>query len=1793
MSFATELVRYVEELHVIAATWQQHRLTTSQQMQYLHSLLAVEELLAYPQPAAAAAYLVSEGVASQLMSTAVEHALLGCLPWITVEAWERTLDYLLRVTHSHMSYAQFVRPLWIKISSLVKDRQASSPTTVPSTCAGLSFLRLLLTYAPAELRPALRRYLPHPVKNASVAMRVQGYEAVPWVIANASTVAPATETRGSSSHPNVMLNAEFFEYLRKGVRSSDVSTRLAALRAVRHTLEIGVSVNAAQCQQLLAYLVATCQDGSRFISRAAGEDVGVIVGYLLAHCQVGFEHGRSFAARLREEGASAIHWEYCGGVTAIEAGRVTRKLFNPAMSRMMQHALSTALQTLFQLCVVPSTMAAALRSVFVLLIPIEGDRRNYMPRLVAHALTSWAAQMPLNSYRLELVLCLQNYMRCSNEEKSVRHTALLCISTIMPMLASSRDIANGLEKDLVDLLEAQPSLWITVSEVYTALIAQNPSMRTKLHSAFVRTAGASSFSRHLLFKVKTLIALLPQLEHPDVFLGPLLSMTLHLGSVEIPATMSDGALQVVESFFYLVRALMATFASRLTPFLTEKLNLSVTRFATLLVSSATPSPSFCRAACAACQYFRWQGPTSMQRALCIGLLEGLLLHPSPAPVPVGYGEAHLCRLKKDVYQVISKRPWPDCRDGVSLHWLLTRALDDVETAIGAGIVMTMSDADVFSESTAVYLQRTRSMTLAATEGLRGATLQQAVRLIGWGMRHFDRVDRTFCGDIIRRVDALTADPLGQSSSRLSATDPNGQRCRDWSTLCLIRELLECLCTAHPTTRKAWVEEFGDSLRAWEAFARRVVSTPVFDVRSLTSHVLAALAALMPGGVESLVTGMLRGTRNANLMLVAAEAHVLAHALDGAAAPTVPLMLSLVADELKKSPPLSNPCTMPAAMLLISCITLAKKYPAEVKSAIGLALMTALLMPEPVEVDPLVQNLLLVLFSFLPLTTGPVGSERTGLEDVLNTIIRQTVYRRQAACDLLEDCSRAALSLCYQLLQSNRRMTDLTSSHDANTYTVLLAHIQHQLMVSLAANSAGVVPETVRSGNEIARILPVVIPDPIAKGLAVLTVLGLNDADFSGHTPQQLTLSQLSILVDAASSAETRQAWWSVGEVLLRQATSSAKEMLAFMTEIHDLLLARPPDLTVSGMTASSPEGETGDAEGEGQQSMLPSSCRGGDAKGKGNEHKTPVPGDIASKVFTLHLVKQLIRLRLQEAPLRNSAVKLSLVAASLVEATPDLMGPAIEILLELLELFQGYQSLTDGSSTTLLEWKTQLAATVKSVVQLCVFNVQKGCDVTLAFMHSALADGGSMRRVVRGLTILLGSLDHMSLEASCSSTYPAVGLVVLTLGEVIRYSRSRNWQQTVAITAEALHSPAGQCALTMLCNRIITTVSIANGLEAPASLTPPGFIMEEGAEAHGDPSVVLAMIAEVCRGRREFGPGLRYAVGCLACIVIAAAEADLKPLPPVVAKLSTVHQRIIVETAHRTLMKNLSAPTDVQFVLLDIIAKAVASAKSPKMVRNLEMALLSPSQRMEALTAVQVVDLLMILLQGGGSLSAILNLLKRLHVDYVCATPDALVTATRAYIRGYRSDAARVHATMGVSSPCGLVLSERVSALDSDLSNRLQSLLNANPLCQEVIVRLVECLQESDDPATLLQRVCHPGAPLNHIGVLVSTMGAVTDATLYIKCSPALCVLLQRMMSGDVASATIQESLRVALLTLSALLVDAPQAAIAKIVLKPVAIYVMQVVAKRTPAELRWAIKEVGPDRGACLRRFMEQSMAV
>ncbi|GET88211.1 hypothetical protein, conserved [Leishmania tarentolae] len=984
----------------------------------------------------------------------VDHILQGMLPYVALQQCLRLLDTFLGwVTRPHASSAErgigaagssspvlvpdrvvveWIELTWTAVTTLSRDNAGtSSPTSTASLCGALQLLPILLRWHLSEspLPPFRRAYLPHPVNMLSLEARLLAMQVLPSLLQHQPGV------------PGIpACTYEVMEYLKRAcTKATELSVRIAVGTALRGVLEVGLRISSPTvAYTLIDMLLTLCDEASlHSIADEDLQDVGVAMGYLLSFYQCDFTMDvlgdilqASTASTSKPSGeersgyrgmgggsSGRVRWQFFGGSDAVEGNRVVQRSFNARMSRAAQRALSTALATLCSCCATPATTADAIQCCFVLLVPTAEDARAYMPRLLADAMLEWAAQLPSNGYRVVLADALRGYIQRSGEDKAVARTATVALQGVMLTLTSSLEIGFNVAEDVLEAVLATPSLLHTGVEVLGAVARTNVLYARHLRHQCGRVESAGmantlSFQLHVRALLDAASVRGEKSAPQEDTLGDEDRVSLVHMCIRLLLRLSRGdPPRTVQSVHYR----QAELIFRLTQLLYDLLRgsaeavLSVTRnellsctvgFMNLLVGSPAPTIAYYKAVAAACAMLR-RAPviSDMERMLAVGFLEAHFTSQSnsteqdASAATSSAVAAYFAISRGFLFELISSRPWPTCKDDGSLRWLAAQALKDVATACRQGVpVLSFADAcdeTVASAAQSMRLLRADFLSNSASEASFGASTtaaetpnrtveecgSHAVRLLRWTLRHFleragaDSVCAALLISLRTELYEVYGMPVGVSAGE-SAEDEARRDVALWNCLCTVEQFLQ---EASPRTAAAlWQNaEWAAEVKQWQSLAAQLVSNVAWaslEVRLLAAKVLGRClvstdqvdlytSQTMSAAARGFV-GKSAQYDALSALMVLSEAHscykecsgatVVEVSIDNNSSPTLPLATSLLAEAWKQvTACASTPSTaeaISAPLLLLVSLRLARAYPAEVEAALFDSVVAVLLTP---------------------------------------------------------------------------------------------------------------------------------------------------------------------------------------------------------------------------------------------------------------------------------------------------------------------------------------------------------------------------------------------------------------------------------------------------------------------------------------------------------------------------------------------------------------------------------------------------------------------------------------------------------------------------------------------------------------------------------------------------------------------------------------------------------------------------------------------------------------------------------
>lgn len=648
------------------------------------------------------------------------------------------------------------------------------------------------------------------------------------------------------------------------------------------------------------------------------------------------------------------------------------------------------------------------------------------------------------------------------------------------------------------------------------------------------------------------------------------------------------------------------------------------------------------------------------------------------------------------------------------------------------------------------------------------------------------------------------------------------------------------------------------------------------------------------------------------------------------------------------------------------------------------------------------------------------------------------------------------------------------------------------------------------------------------------------------------------------------------------------------------------------------------------------------------------------------------RQRADEA--RRAVLPMVVAAAQLVEVHPEVHIATVAVLHEVFILWGSAAQVQEAirPAAVLLPWKTQLVVSLTTVLQHGLLSLEWCTALAVQYSRCNLADTSSCRRVLRSLLTLLHAClrlqDRQRGFLLGGSSGP--GHIIVALAKVA---------QSPAMAAEMLEaaqgtfvrtlvSPPCQSALTLLCERFVTAVSLANGyVQSNSAFSGWERADDEGDDASATSSVygarmsmtagdVLQAIAFMTAKPLNAtpGPALRYATGCLACLVLAtlsspaqttrarssAASDALGYVVSLSSQLTVHHQRILAQLAQQRLLTavqswgQLLKPHDEHTSNAEAMTASIWGDSTP-LLRIAAVASMPRAQAEELLDAftpyVEVADirstksqwaevaasLLCVGMAAKLELRHLQLLLKVLPADGlvqellspVVARLEKLATA---YVQSAERDDVRVLALAG---PTGLLLVGRCVSLG--VLPATQSPL----LDRQLWPAVLQLLCRASNPVNTLEYLWSPPAdasadePFTPVPLGACVEAHKTEASLILALLASLDVssssssdshlqeaaaavlhcgpLLCGLLISKMKSVAATASLAESLLEVLryvVLLLSTSLASAYAVALNEVGRYLVRTVAPAHGAALREAIHRLGAAKAAQLRVFMEES---
>lgn len=1807
-------------LQAVSAEWHNNRSSnsssTANRIEYLRLLQRIEALLLKSIAPAYLPELIRRNLAATLVKVGIAHSGGGVLSFGAQQTWINVLHLLLPAVKEKLSLSHLVPPLWDSVVKLNKD----GSTATAALCGSMQMLQVLLVYYPCNI-VMQRRQLPHLANTASVPVRVQAVTLLPWLVYNLK--------QGPHSSGEASLNADCFEYLSRGLECGVQAVQEASVSALRAMMEMGITIDRSLCAPLLDKLYLLCAkapDGAAPLAHGSG----VCIGYLLSLAQTNFTVSSILRlTEMRRDSAApptGLSWNFFGGVTPEESSAVVARLFKPAaaLGRGQHCALAVAMGTVLSLCVWPAHMGAALTCVFSLPLAMAPDNRRYMATVMSEALVRYAREMPSNAPRVLLVARLREYLHSGIKNRTVLLALLYAIKDILIMLVACREVSQALSNDLSALALKEPGVVAVCSEAKAVLVSGSPHLLRRYLDRFVdlchKLSARGSLEVDVEFSLlaKTLLAMPP---HIGELRSPILTALAYLGSSDPPCVVVDRHYRQAELFFLLCTTMLKHHHQLLSSFTEEKLANSANMFLSLLVSNpSTDSLPYLRAASAACTLLGVKQASESELFLAVGLLEGQRMA-AEAPPPTAAAaapsgrEAQLSSLRTklygDVYRVVRNTPWRGSDEG-SLRWVISQALSTIEAMHGTpGHIIPATEGMALPGSP--FLNRHRSH-LPPSDNNGGAsdaceTAVAAVRLVAWGLRHYGRSNVRFCCGLLDRIGRLQERDSVPTAAELLECSP-----RTWNMLCLLHHILAEAAGDMEASLSLYAKEYAAHSAEWKTYIQPWLRSGHLDLRCLAARVLGCLLCLR-GEVDAFTTQLLQ-TKNdvSDSLLALTEAHSACALYNSSPAATQPIAMSVIAEAVKRQALASS-----TSSSLLCCVRLAETCPSMLREgAIVMAMQQVLVTAERSDsmalVSPVITALLCIITTRILEGDGEDSSgggggtaavrghdKSGGAEDKETQVAAQTAtivlqrvlspHQPSLLAEFAEDkeAATALVEMVAAALRASARGAQLYGGRQC--ISRLLRHF-----LSGSVFTPMWTPVSAKALGGFVPLLP--------EG-AVCALAGLREAVHEeGHC---IAPAQLGLLMDVTTSGNVRRRWLGVALAELLAVSDTARRVV--FKEVLAVVLARSPDVsealreTQTNLDSLNEffsshaarvvrDGGGGNDDGDDEGGRLDRrSPAAAAATGRAHSRRVARYYDVAAKVAVLELFASTIqRSDCADANVMNAVVTMT----PLMEAMPELLDSASDILLSVLR-FTATQP--DG----LMQWSTQLISNIKTAIQLSIFRPRNGCELALTLLTSRMCVDGNLRRVVKGLSLLLHTLERLRSEGY-SFMAGGMGAVALTLATIAK--EGHRWPLSATAARQCLTSAAGQFALTELCNSLTTAVAVSNGFEPP-----PDLLRLTSGDADNtagpDVSAVLGALALLCDTPEQWmGPSLRHALGNLVCLVVGTDGADLSAVPAIVADLAAPHQEIVAEVAMRTLLDSNGLRYEEEMLLALALSKATVDL-DPGDVRRVVQKLFTINAAQvfcyESPSVVVAAGVLGMALRAGCGTETIELVLSDLTVTYLSLEAEAngaLAAAALDYLATHHD--AHLRLLRGRCAALGLLLAEmaakRAATTPAKGGATFVSPLARATLPEEVAEALLQLLEKCQDAVGLAGSLwCYDGA-----FPAVRTVLCVAYSQLPTGGAPSsdksreldgLCTfLLSSLAAPEDHAPTVEQLLWVVRFVTTLLDTDDAVEGLLRW-LQPVGVLLAQKTAKEHGAQLKSAVRELGREKGIVLREFMENAV--
>ncbi|CCD15359.1 unnamed protein product [Trypanosoma congolense IL3000] len=1439
---------------------------------------------------------------------------------VLMHAWIATMNALLQ----HSS------PVVINASTHAKRLWESAQRQL-ETCGGpggdaalattLTLLRVILLHQPVFIECTPKTHLPSLTRTPGVLSRVAAVQLVPFlVLASPSHHQASTQQRSTLAWP-------WFEYLRKAVLCTVPPIRENGVRALRHLLQNGIGLDAANVSDLLEV----------FVSMLANDDIG---GSLEG--ELSFVIGRLLATLQCQGG-----WVHFCAATAKGSTRITKLLFDPTkMNPGMQRILSGAIGELLLLfsSIKTSSVEKTIQCAFDWMLQVADtqDESLLMANMAAAALGHWARATCADTHRGAIVQRLTAFLDTNCSDTTV-HASLLSLETVVPMVVEIEEYAPTLWSELLRQASRNSAIKLITSRVMSRMAEHSRwCQRALLRYIFTSccssnpATGAAAYLSMMPLMTMHVCALT---DLPDVILrqpcvlGAVLSGVVRLSVDDSHDALADVFHWCVEYFSRLSRLLIVHQRQSLPTTVTKSVRATLRTFLGALVSGSPTAeeawavaPAHAQATAAACELLPLLEPGDTELKLVVALLETLDNLITPVAVPL---------VRDAVYKLLGSLPWETCRDAAGKRRVVVLALEDLSEAIRLGVPCEAEGPNVVSKDNG-------NNSPAGVTGIRlcDAELvpcEPAARLLG---------ERGWLGTVPTQD---LAPRLARSAVQLIATAATAKAEENGGEDCLLRCILENL--------RQWRHMAVDysAVLAWnilcclDAITAAISSNPgastvltgiadvnskdgwfvflstnwlgheVWAVRLLAARVLARLA-LATDSVDSFTSATVNETdmiptRISGALIALGLMHGSALDNEGENAESVNksstsvIAMSFVTRIISQYGLCGgDEALMVVSSALMALIRLSYRQKSMVYSAIRITVAPRLLVynePNTQEkvspIHPLITTLLLELVTRLSLHKGTRDcSVMTAFSVAVvsyaaaaaATSVAMTISPGRKSATLVSECghsvamSDAVAAAVLEVIQNS--VQDVAQP---------LKNKSAPADVDSTGRDSYVVDPVILQNRSMQIVGNVVyVGDMVSRAAARLALACYGVTDKSSARPQQLF--RLVEIVDAAGSAETRNLWTRVMGMVVNCVWRDPCEREACLQTMGVIMRAKPVHLH----EAADDEQQEGEACAYGGvKDNYDGEVGGASLAGtKNNSGTHVVTSDAPSKVAVLTILSG----TLEEGPCQMDLkddilpvfLQLFFGSIALVEVSPCLVQPAADALRLLLRKYG--DNTTDAGTPFLQPWKAMLVSGMVHVVERCGFCSDIGTAIAEEFFACNVADDSSARRIVSALTELtadLRKLDSMHADVS----HGGRGRVALSIAKCCATacndegtvkSTAPRWPQALKRAYGFLALPETQAVVALMCSQLVAAMALAHKYEPPQEVvsTPLDTC------TYVTPSAVIELLLQIRNAACQVDDAVRNATGYLIVILLAAKVEEVVVPRPTLGGVSLQQVRALV-----------------------------------------------------------------------------------------------------------------------------------------------------------------------------------------------------------------------------------------------------------------------------------------------------------